>query len=368
MKTTLLLLSIIFIGNISYSQISIDKDDFIALGDSAGVFISIFPSLDYHATGENMTWDFTDLTEESYEEEIPKKISTGGVLVNLYFGNLAPAKYKSSYFLPYDNGLPIEQIGTILANFMPGGLEIKGFNRIIKVANDKITYPGYSLEVAGQGVGIKSDTIELGYNLPFTYGDTMVSRAYTKFSFAPIIDQVKILQYRQKISVVDGYGTLATPYGNFEVVRIKHTITETDSVNLKLDSSTDMWFPIDRVINEYEWWGKDYKRPILKVETEGVFGSEIPRKVSHLNNNYLHVNNETMDIRLYPNPTHDIINLSSATELEKVSIVNTLGEFVYDKICSGKEITLDVSQLVSGIYTLQVITKKGTVHHRIVIE
>lgn len=76
-------------------------------------------------------------------------------------------------------------------------------------------------------------------------------------------------------------------------------------------------------------------------------------------------NNSTKDYyRIYPNPTHDIINLDLLQIDEKniqFTILNSLGQLKYRKslLANNKQYQIDLSFLEKGLYILQLQTAKG---------
>src|SRR5690606_32965204 len=109
-----------------------------------------------------------------------------------------------------------------------------------------------SASINGTGLPIKSDTIETRYKFLLNFGDVHYSRGYTKLDMNPIYDAVW-LQYRQRNTEVDGWGSVTTPYGTFDVLRVKHTITERDSLRFEIFGN-QTWIPIPvPQSNIYEW-------------------------------------------------------------------------------------------------------------------
>lgn len=75
-------------------------------------------------------------------------------------------------------------------------------------------------------------------------------------------------------------------------------------------------------------------------------------------------------IRLFPNPSKDVLNLvftNNAIVPEKVRIINLLGNEVYNNVVSGNT-QIDISSFNSGIYFVSVDTKDKTFVYRIIKE
>jgi hypothetical protein len=340
-------------------QTIITSSDFINAGDSVGISTSTDFSIDYTSTGTNSTWDFSNLTENNQLFEIAYDISSAGPIIGFQFGSFAPPIYQASFYKPFD-GLPLDQIGGLLP------VNIESINRLTKVENNKVSYVGYSLKANGQQVGFRSDTIETAYVLPLSFGDSYSSRGYTNMDFNPVFD-AQFIQYRQRESTVDGEGQLITPYGTYDVVRVHHSISELDSIRVAI-GGFNQWIPINRTINEYEWWDNGLKRPVLKIETEGAFGNETPTRITFLNNQIAELNQNTIEVAVFPNPTNEYITLQSIENIEKVNVISMDGKQVFSKEVASKQITIDLAHLSSGLYTIQTITKNGQSFNPIVIK
>lgn len=85
-------------------------------------------------------------------------------------------------------------------------------------------------------------------------------------------------------------------------------------------------------------------------------------------NNTLSVDDlsNTIYLECYPNPTKNVININTNLDnIERVSIYNYLGTKIFDK---SYQKTIDVANLTSGIYFLNVITNNKKYTKKIVIE
>lgn len=63
---------------------------------------------------------------------------------------------------------------------------------------------------------------------------------------------------------------------------------------------------------------------------------------------------EKTNVRLYPNPTSDVLNINSNTPISKVVIYNIMGQKVLYKTLGAADATLDVSQLAAGVYIAEI--------------
>jgi len=77
------------------------------------------------------------------------------------------------------------------------------------------------------------------------------------------------------------------------------------------------------------------------------------------------VEDVTMDnTTVYPNPATDVINISTAENVQRVEIFNMQGQLVKAEI--GAVMSISVKDLANGFYTLKLTTDNGTSMHKII--
>lgn len=345
-----LLLPLLTFSSVSFGQITLTDQHFAGPGESYIYSTVLDPTIDYGTTGANHVWDFSDMTPQAQRNLDTRPTSQLSGLSSFMFGSFAPAAYKASYFNATTD-LPLDQV----SSFLP--ISIEEINQFTRKTSSGITSIGYELVSSGQGLGFRSDTIEVRYELPMTYGDSYQSRGYTSLDMNPFYD-AKWKQYRQRASNVDGWGTVKTPYGQFDALRIHHVIHEMDSIYFSIQGVA-MWLPIPiPVAHEYEWRTTAEKEPVMKIRTNEIMGNETVTAVEY-RDNYLGLNESEISVSFYPNPATTELHVSTPEPAESFVIVDHTGK-IWSRIPgSSTEEVLDVSQLASGGYTLVVRFSKG---------
>lgn len=195
--------------------------------------------------GANQQWDFSDLIPTSQ---------------GLY-------EYKSSMQTPYILNFGFNAIGLKIADTLgQGQLTITDvYNFYRKSSNGwnnvgiGFRYSSFPLPQSGK----HSDPDEV-YILPMNYNDSH----RTTFSVGvPIsLGLFPIGNYYQsgtRTSVVDGWGTITTPYGNnISCLRVRSTVEQYDSIAIS-QPALNFGFPNSRV--EYKWISTTEKIPILEM-------------------------------------------------------------------------------------------------------
>ena len=77
-------------------------------------------------------------------------------------------------------------------------------------------------------------------------------------------------------------------------------------------------------------------------------------------------------ISVYPNPTEDLLNIDISTPLDvmdaKLEITNALGQVVQTSSVKQSTTQLNIQQLNSGVYFIEVKTKNGNIRKKFVKE
>ena len=348
MKLHLLLLTV-GISSSSFSQITITRADFADGGDTVRMSIADNPGLDFSLTGANYTWNFSSLVPNSQELVNFKAMSQASTLASFTFGIFAPPKYQATNF-GSSTDLPLAQLTATLP------ISITDLNLFSKNSNDSITSVGYSFVVQGTEVPFKSDTIETRYKFPMNYGNVYTSRGYSNLDLNPFTNAIW-RQYKTRASNVDGWGTVTTPFGTFDALRITHFITEFDSIQIEIAGNAT-WIPIpvpDQVV--HEWWADNQLEPVLRVESSDILGNLTVTKIEYRDNYdpaLASVAKNEIEIGVFPNPTTDQLTVKLDQLGAQYTVIGANGVNVMQGTFNALSNQLDVSSLADGNYQLVV--------------
>lgn len=70
---------------------------------------------------------------------------------------------------------------------------------------------------------------------------------------------------------------------------------------------------------------------------------------------------------IYPNPTNGNLYINTNANMKSISIINVLGQMVYNKATEGTETVIDMAQFGNGIYMVNIVTENGTSVNRIIV-
>ncbi len=119
-----------------------------------------------------------------------------------------------------------------------------------------------------------------------------------------------------------------------------------------LPTTTGSWVSIDVPLTSFG--GAQSREALYQFLITSNLGSV------YVDNIYLHKNtilsNDSFNVtkvKLYPNPTSNILNIEVAANVQNVVIYNVLGQEVMNKQTNGTSVSLDVSGLNAGIYVVK---------------
>ncbi|MEN9699972.1 MAG: hypothetical protein RLZZ301_1170 [Bacteroidota bacterium] len=338
------------------AQLTLTVADFATASDTVRFSQAPTQSIDYTSTGPNSNWDFSQLTAISQSLKEYKPVGLSSLLILATFGPIASTPYRATYFNT-STELPINQ----LSSFLP--IDISNLNQYTKRANAAITSLGFSIDVQGQGVPFKSDTIETRYALPLTFNDTYTSRGYTFVDLNPAAD-IKFVQHRGRTTVVDGYGTITTPLGTFQALRLHHQIQEVDSLyQTFFGSGTWIGLPA-QTRSEYEWWTNAKDEYLLKVVVSGFGANQNVTSIEY-QDHYLGLDAGLTELQskvaIYPNPVQDWCFFEAPQEVTRIDVINMFGQILWQLPMQTRQGYFDISALPTGTYSIQLHTAQGKV-------
>ncbi|MCF6342073.1 MAG: T9SS type A sorting domain-containing protein [Bacteroidales bacterium] len=287
LKLMLLLLLIAGAGYSTSAQITINKSDMPSVNDtvrsSTGLNLDF---IDYTETGEDFLWDFSQLLP------IKQRVDTflSPLSLPLTYWGFA---FSSDFGVKGFEGLPIPGF--------PFGDEYDFY----KKNNDGYRATGIGISIFNFPFPIFYDAPDLVYGFPMGYGSNWASQSH----FAQELPSVGYLKMtRTHVDTVDGWGTLITPYGTFEVLRLKSEVTENDSIYL---DSLEVGIPVTRNYTLYQWLGKGQKIPLLQIASNlgGVLVEYVDSArviINGINEEPFVRNN---DFQVFPNPTSNRVQL-----------------------------------------------------------
>lgn len=327
------------------AQITITRNDMPQSGDTVRVMNAQIGNIGSRlaATGPNFNWDFSDL--QPAQDEL----------------------------LAYRPGIQTPYFFFLTAYGVKVADEINLFVTSFRNVYDFYNLNNNRLAITGRGITIEGLPLPAFYSdpdeqffLPLTYG----RRDTSTFAWGLTVPTFGGYQSRGgRLTEVDGYGTITTPFGSFECLRVRSTLRIIDSVsfnglNLNLPPRTEV---------EYYWLAKDEKAPVLKARGTSFFGNFTPQQVQY---RYqppelrppLKVNVPNGQVLLYPNPATErlFVAVGNLDQVRAVQLFDEYGKLVLS-FDHNPPAGIDCYPLQSGVYTVRVTGDYGTYTSKAVV-
>ena len=275
-RKAVLFLSFILIFNHLHAQPSYTINDYAGIHQAQLISNANQLSLliyDFSETGENFQWDFY-LTGISSQESLE------------YIGS-DESGYKESFLLScvLQGNDPVSCAGLwdqlaqrAKRNFSDtlrfSGISLSNMTDIYSTSGNvlSLNMRGMSVDL-GTGamlpLAVPFDEPETIYAFPLTYGKSWTNLSRFVIDLRPLGQDFVYITNTSREAEVDGWGSLRTPFRDFEeVIRLKTTINYEDSVIMGDDI-----IAVDRpqeII--YEWFSPDFGFPVYKAVSTDILG------------------------------------------------------------------------------------------------
>ena len=294
---SLYFISLIWITGIfpAKAQVTITGQDMPVPGDTVRFsHTMVLEGIDYERTGEGITWDFSGLTVMS--QAVDTFVSPGStpLAYQLVFNN--PFLYPDHKATTAKNNTSLDIIPniTLSSTYLFYKNEGSSFSEI-----------GAGATINGIPLTLPYDQFDVMYQFPLTYGHEFLSNANAGLD---VPGMGYFYFTRSRDVTVEGWGTLITPYGSFETVKLRAEIEEFDSLFI---DSLNMGFPVTRLITEYQWLANGYPGPVLTVTQEGFAVNA--GYIDIYRTSFLDINDIAItarDVKVFPNPATDHFSVS----------------------------------------------------------
>jgi len=316
--------------------------------------------IDYTLTGTNYTWNFSNLNHLNQTIDTFVSVTSVPAIYQLIFNSViypnnraTVAKHQNSSPIPIPN-LPINNVYSFFRN-------TSSFYALV----------GYGANVSGTNLPIRFNNVDYIYRFPLLQGniDSCVS------DFGVSIPSIGYFgETKKRKNIVDGWGTLITPYGTFQTIRVKSELFMHDTLYYN-----SIPYYQDRSEVEYKWLANGFAIPILSI-TNGTTGLQV-QYIDSIRSSPMSINKKikinNIELSVFPNPCNKNVSISYLLEKKSfanVSLINLKGEkiitFVNCEQLKGKYIyQFDISddRLAKGIYFIRLSTNNNIVIKKLMI-
>lgn len=346
----LLILSAILLPFGLIAQIQINETDMPVGGVSHTLYSTGTVNGNYAATGANYSWDFSDLSYESADsmkylpmDSVPAMLVTA---FNLFSGaNPANLAISMGDMESEGSPLPIESGYVFFAN------NTTGFKNL-----------GFGMILSGFPLPIKYDNPDVIYQFPLDYQDTYSSHSYLEMNIPNLFFYSTDIQ---RSSEVDGWGTIALPGDTFDVLRVKSTIIQNDSIYM---DSLGTGFAIpEQISTVYAWLAKTQGVPVLEINESNFIATATFTSISTIGTPEVVIPEENM--RVWKSSENELSFQFNTIKSEQVQVylIDALGRKIETILPSTSingeyQFTKNLSsKTLRGVFYVQIIAGKQVI-------
>jgi hypothetical protein len=268
---------IVLLSNIGFAQISYLSTDYALQNESFIVSTATAPglTLDYAQTGTNFNWNYSALAPASQETLLYQNPNNAGYRTVWCFLN----GFIFNCTTQFNNNFN-------LATKLTNGLQIQGFgiSNVIDhlklsptLLEDKMI--GASITVNGTSVPFVASyqTADKLYQFPINFNDNYTNNFALSVDLTSFGVPVQYVSEGQRTNLVEGWGSLTTPFGTFSnVLKMKTTVVNNITITA---NGTPTQNTVTTV--SYKWFDKDYGIPVLQVDGNVVANQFVPNTITY---------------------------------------------------------------------------------------
>lgn len=379
-RSLYILATLLLIGadTVSAQQpIVITRNDMPNINDTLRISVSdnLLGIIDLNDTGEGHEWNYAALPSYSQRvEEFVDPVFGTPLAYNITFSNVFDMNYFATIAAPNVSGP--QQFGF-------GPVQLEEIYDFFRETNGFFANIGMGATINNIPLTTKMEPRDMIYRFPLEYGAT--DGSFSQFGF----DVPDFGHYGQKMlrtNAVDGWGTLTTRFGTFEVLRVYTELERTDTMSLQgfgFDQSRPKEF-------EVKWLGKNHGIPLLKVSGQFLFGQMVVNEVVYRDSvrgftppgpfeeeeeeeeeepQSVHDGDVLRGLSAFPNPVMSDLTLDFSLRTSGTVTLNVMdvsGRRIVDGETRGfaagpQRWAIDLSGVSPGVYLLSLTTAAGEV-------
>lgn len=230
---------------------------------------------------------------------------------------------------------------------------------------------GQTANLAGTNIVVDVNPAEVVVDFPATFGDSYFnsSTSFGQFSYTAQagVDSARIKSVKDKQVEIDAWGSLVIPFGTFNVIRVKESIIQYDTVDAHLTGFPPFvppsWTNVqtnETHTTHYSYWANGIGFPVMEADSIEATGEVNVTWLLQTPQTSIKEQAALANAMVYPNPAKDIVTIKlSQNSLASIEVTDVLGKQV--KMLSSQKIasTLNVSDLTEGIYVYKVTYANG---------
>jgi hypothetical protein len=294
-------------------------------------------------SGQNITWDFSSQTStETHQIEIVEPNNAPyGSMIN---GNIVVLKDDGFFDSTY-----LDKSSSQLR-----------FNGVVGFDQTKIKNTPYQV--------LAEFPLTAGHSKAGSFKQEYQFYVGIPFSDETILDSIRVRTDIDYNYIVEGWGTLTTPAGTFNVIQQKILYELEETVDYLFNGNSE-WTENLSTENmnstEFVFWSPDQSYPVMKLSDTANQGFiDYMEWIANptLNNNDFSISN----VIIYPNPAQDQLYLGNVHNTNVNALILDQSGRIIKNIASENLSSIDIHDLEPGVYILKLHSNEKAISKKFV--
>jgi hypothetical protein len=166
-----------------------------------------------------------------------------------------------------------------------------------------------------------------------------------------------IRNWQTRLNIIDGWGSVTTPTGTFEALRVRSVLNIVDSILISFEEEVIVQGFTRPETIEYRWLSPGMGVPVLQINT---IAGQITQVTYRGENSTIGIEElKEESISIFPNPAYDFVQVvlpEYAVPLT-IQLIDAAGRVQNaDFVNNGNQVLINTSKLSSGLYQIQLLT------------
>jgi hypothetical protein len=277
MKHLYLLLTCLGLNSV-FGQITYTSSNFAGIGATTILSSTQLNTAgyDFTQTGTNYAWNYPLLDVTSQDTQVWSDPNSSGYKTSWCFTNGYIFNCNSNFNSQFNLALP-QRDGSIL-----GGYGLTNIVSHYQKTNTALTNKMFGAQMTAGGnsvpVTVSYTVPDQEYKFPIQYNDNYTHPSSFTIDLnalgIPIIYQTD----NQRTNLVEGWGSLVTPYGTFaNTLKMKTTVVSNITITGDAGPTTTVQTTIS-----YKWFDPQYYVPVLEVTGNEINGLWVPAQITYV--------------------------------------------------------------------------------------
>ncbi len=216
---------------------------------------------------------------------------------------------------------------------------------------------------------------EILMNFPGTYLTAFTNNYMTNtpafyFGIDPgigfVIDSVRQHSEVKKTVLVDGWGSLTTPLGTYNVLRAEETIVRYDTTDAYLFGTwNDAILTSADSTTGYSWWANGVGFPLVSIKLDSLSNIKQTQWLQALPAVGINEQSNATTVLVYPNPAQNQINFTvESSKVGAIQVMDITGRMIDYIVVSNDNVAINTSLFANGVYSYALVGKDNVILNR----